>query len=283
MLWPFCYASLCRARVVYSIGLDDIEKDRAPWDYTDQEVVAACHPVTAFLCPSDGAGPTNKGERGRTSYHLNRGDITLNWDWYEYRGAFSNGEQHKMSLTDILDGTSNTAFFSEACIGTDATARKVKGGQVALGAAFNNGHTTGWDNFYFTPSVCAAARGPSGAIADGYDVVTGDQQVGRRWADAHNPYTMFYTILPPNSPTCCVHNENAVVTTATSYHSGGVNGCMGDGSVRFVSETIDAGDQTNDLYDIVPNQERPQDYGGPSVYGVWGAMGTSSGGETIAL
>ena len=40
------------------------------------------------------------------------------------------------------------------------------------------------------------------------------------------------------------------------------------------------GDQTNDLYSVVPNKERPQDYGGKSVYGVWGAMGSSSGGES---
>ena len=70
------------------------------------------------------------------------------------------------------------------------------------------------------------------------------------------------------------------MTTASSYHSGGVNCCMGDGSVRFVSDTIDCGDQTNDLYSVVPNKERPQDYGGKTVYGVWGAMGTASGGES---
>ena len=58
---------------------------------------------------------------------------------------------------------------------------------------------------------------------------------------------------------------------------------MGDGAVRFVSDTVNCGDQTNDLSGVVRDASRPQDYGGRSVYGVWGAMGSSSGGETVAL
>ncbi len=46
---------------------------------------------------------------------------------------------------------------------------------------------------------------------------------------------------------------------------------MGDGSVRFISETIDAGNAT-----LSPNYSRG------SVYGVWGALGTKDGGETVS-
>lgn len=46
---------------------------------------------------------------------------------------------------------------------------------------------------------------------------------------------------------------------------------MMDGSVRFVSDTIDTGN-LNDY----------QATSGKSPYGVWGAMGTPQGGETIA-
>ena len=219
-----------------------------------------------------------------TSYHINRGDITLNWDWDEYRSPFSNGNKHVSTLADITDGTSHTAFFSEAAIGSAKSTEKIKGGIVLLHGDFNGQHTTGWSNFYFTPAVCASARGTGGNISTGYGVgPSGNQQIGRRWADAHNPYTMFYTILPPNSPTCAnTAPEDSCITTATSYHSGGVNVCMGDGSVRFVSDTIDAGDQANDLWNVVRDQARPQDYGGATVYGAWGAMGTASGGETIS-
>ncbi len=268
---------------LYETAVTQLQNGSVPW--TTGADIAWCRTVEGFLCPSDGSGKQAAGDMAATSYHLNRGDITLNWDWNEYRGAFSNGAKHVMSFSDILDGTSNTAFFSEAAIGSPKSTGKIKGGIVLLGGSFNNGHTTDWANFYFTPAVCGAARGTGGDISLNYNVAGGgNQQIGRRWADAHNGYTMFYTILPPNSPTCARDAaEDCCITTASSYHSGGVNVCMGDGSVRFVSDTIDAGDQSNDLYNVVRDKSRPQDYGGQSVYGVWGAMGSSSGGETVSL
>ena len=141
---------------LYTELLKQIENGGCPWN--DGVDYATCNQVDAFLCPSDGKGKTAKGTRGCTNYHLNRGDITLNWDWDEYRGAFSNGNKHEMSFSDIVDGLSNTAFFSEVCIGTSLNMEKIKGGQVNLGGAFNSASTS-WDNFYFRPSTCAAARG----------------------------------------------------------------------------------------------------------------------------
>ena len=273
-------------QALYTQAIQNIEQDRGcPWSSgtagSNGDYYAWCKTVNAFLCPSDGGGKQADGAMAATSYHLNRGDITLLWDWNEYRGAFADGNQHEMKLADITDGTTNTAFFSEAVIGSNKTGEKVKGGIVLLGGSFNS-HTTDWGNFYFQPSTCAAARGSNGDIAKGYNVgSTGNQQIGRRWGDANGPYTMFYTILPPNAPTCARgSNEECCITTASSNHSGGVNVGMGDGSVRFVSDTVNCGDQTNDLYSVVRNQARPQDYGGASIYGVWGAMGSSSGGET---
>ena len=264
---------------LYNTAVQQIETGNSPWSTgTD---MAWCKTVTAFLCPSDGNGPQADGDMAATSYHFNRGDLTLNWDWDEYRGAFSNGNKHKMTLADITDGTTNTAFFGEAVVGSSKGKEKVKGGTVLLGGSFNS-HTTSWSNFYFTPSVCSAARGTGGQIAQSYQVGQNDNQmVGRRWGDAQNPYTMFYTILPPNAPTCARGGqEENCITTASSNHSGCVNVCMGDGSVRFVSDTVDCGNQNEDGYNVVRNKERPQDYGGASFYGVWGAMGSSAGGET---
>lgn len=266
---------------LYDILVKNVENGASPW--TNGVDYAICNQVNAFLCPSDGNGKTSAGTRGCTNYHLCRGDLTLNWDWYEARSPFGAGTHLQIDFSSITDGLSNTAFFSEVVIGTKQNTTMVKGGQVSLGGAFASA-STGWVNFYFRPSTCAAARGNGGEIASGYSVVTvEDQLLGQRWGDAQNPYTLFWTILPPNSPTCAVGNENSVITTASSNHSGGVNVCMGDGSVRFVSDTIDCGDQNNDLTGVVRDPARPQDYGGKSVYGVWGAMGTMAGGETVSL
>jgi len=45
---------------------------------------------------------------------------------------------------------------------------------------------------------------------------------------------------------------------------------MGDGAVRFISENIDTGD-------ISASQAAT----GKSPYGIWGALGSKSGGETL--
>ena len=57
-----------------------------------------------------------------------------------------------------------------------------------------------------------------------------------------------------------------------SFHPGGVNGVMADGSVRFISETIETGTLTS-----------PAPGSGQSPYGVWGAMGSKDGGEAKSL
>ena len=50
---------------------------------------------------------------------------------------------------------------------------------------------------------------------------------------------------------------------------------MCDGSVRFVNDSIDAGNPATGT----PNSAA-QGYTGPSVWGVGGALGTIAGGET---
>lgn len=88
----------------------------------------------------------------------------------------------------------------------------------------------------------------------------------------------FTTVMPPNSPSCFKYNREqgqVVLIPPTSYHSGGVNVGMLDGSVRFISDTID----TNGLADIPTGINLK----GASPMGVWGALGSPNGGETVAL
>ena len=100
--------------------------------------------------------------------------------------------------------------------------------------------------------------------------VTSFNDRGDRYCDGAVVYTGFNTVLPPNGPSCMEgdHNSGDGIITAGSYHSGGVQVGLGDGSVRFVSETIDAGDQNAAAVTS-----------GQSPYGVWGALGSRYGGE----
>lgn len=213
-----------------------------------------------------------KGPRGRTSYHSNRGDVWVDNFWHETRGVIGVGNREKHNFASIMDGTSNTLLISEARVGR-RTGTNIVGEGIAtnVGADGNS-----------APSICKARRGPNNILTG--DVSTNDWQVGWRWADSLCVYSQFFTMLPPNDPSCGNDGEAWVLVTPSSYHPGGVNAVFVDGSVTFVSETIDAGDPTLTGLDSPnpPPSGAAQHYTGPSMYGVWGAMGTSGGGEPIS-
>jgi prepilin-type processing-associated H-X9-DG protein len=67
--------------------------------------------------------------------------------------------------------------------------------------------------------------------------------------------------------------------TVSSYHSDGANACLCDGSVWFVSATIEAGDPNK----VPASTEQWNNYTGESLWGVWGAMGSVKGNKNKAL
>ena len=127
------------------------------------------------------------------------------------------------------------------------------------------GHTLG-----DAPSTCALRAGPNRQLTDA--VYSGNQQVGWRWADAHSVYSQWHPVLPPNSPTCGNAPEDWALVTAGSFHPGGVNVVFCDGSVHFITNSVNAGDPTLSVKDVATNPDRPQDYSGPSLRGVWGVL-----------
>jgi len=70
---------------------------------------------------------------------------------------------------------------------------------------------------------------------------------------------------------------------ASSEHTGGVNTLLGDGSVTFISDTISTTNLDLTPADFGADSNNPQWYNGPSIYGVWGSLGTISGGESVTL
>ncbi len=77
-----------------------------------------------------------------------------------------------------------------------------------------------------------------------------------------------------NTPRCAPGKGewNWGVFPPQGYHPGGVNGCMTDGSTRFFADNIDTG-----------NLAAPEVTGGISPYGVWGAIDSKDGSESITL
>ena len=233
--------------------------------------------VSAFLCPSDSVSVA--GGLQSTNYRLNRGDAAMGWDWYECRGIFGRQDKIVMKFGGITDGLSNTVGLAEGVIGS--ATNRIKGG-IAIND-FGNPSQPDFPLADADPLKFLEVKGPNGTFAPGIPYQTANEWfLGRRWADAHQVYTAFFTFMPPNGPTVAWDSaEGWCIPAASSNHTGGVNVAIMDGSVQFISETIDTGRLSSGAKtsDVFPGS-RPQDYSGPSLYGAWGALGTSRSGES---
>jgi prepilin-type N-terminal cleavage/methylation domain-containing protein/prepilin-type processing-associated H-X9-DG protein len=240
--------------------------------------------VPSFCCPSDPTSRqknTQTGPNGplyKTSMRLSTADIVLNdvnnGNWSHFtegqwraRAPFIEFTWH--STASFLDGTSNTIMASESVTSTELYSDRT----IKSGIAFESSIYGGSNDI--DPSKCLAVRDPSdmNLIASSkYDTTKGSWR-GGRIIDARPAMTGFNTVLPPNSPNCYRDNVGSWgFYNVSSYHSGGVNSVFGDGSCRFISETINCGN-LNAKY-------KPREYfNTASPFGVWGAIGSLNGGE----
>ncbi len=104
---------------------------------------------------------------------------------------------------------------------------------------------------------------------------------GYRWHDCYPMFTQVHTILPPNSSLCTGFNDSHDQTvTVSSRHQGGAHVLMGDGAVKFVTDSMEAG---NSNAPMISYHGTPVTVpGAPSPYGLWGALGTRGNREVIS-
>ena len=208
--------------------------------------------ISNLLCPSD---PPTKDITtiGQNNYAFSTGDQYTNLHWntnrtrHPLRGLF--GPDSAINMSEILDGTSNTIAMSEVV-------------RAPIGNVFGANTSANTTN----PINCRASF-VNGAYTT--TLTSRDRSLGTRWCDGRAGYTAFNTVLPPNGPVCNGETTSGLLT-AGSRHPGGVNAVLADGSVRFISETIDTGDLS-----------AAQPLGGQSPYGVWGKLGSKAGNESL--
>jgi prepilin-type N-terminal cleavage/methylation domain-containing protein/prepilin-type processing-associated H-X9-DG protein len=230
--------------------------------------------MKSFMCPSDpNAGvPDNNNTTNTNNYYACVG-TTMTWGLLGNQAPWpslnvpsinmpSNGLftwQASYGINHCTDGTANTIAFSEAAVGTQHEAPR----QRLLG--LQNVQIPYASMIYDASSapavvdsiiqMCTAAWNSTG---------TGfiDQQRGENWSHGSMAMAMFNTVVEPNAFndtwTHCGRNASsrAVLSNADSYHPGGVNTLMSDGSVKFMKDSI--------------NRR------------VWWALGTKANGEVIS-
>ena len=184
-------------------------------------------------------------------------------------------------MEGITDGTSNTIAFSEGIIFDRNLSAKGgnKKARIAVGVA-----DTG--NFTGIPTNCLAVADGKNLKADQDASNTANDiyhQLGMRAFDWYVFGMAFYTLMPPNSPSCTYQAQGSWVgdvwVSASSNHTGGVNASMMDGSVQFVSDTIG----TQNLGRGSTSRSTPQDAAGPFSYGIWASLGSINGGESASI
>jgi prepilin-type N-terminal cleavage/methylation domain-containing protein/prepilin-type processing-associated H-X9-DG protein len=244
-----------------------------PSSSTDLNSAARCQDIPIYLCPSDpgkdiipsnlnSSNPPNytSGKVGRTNYLACIGTTSAPYSTGPGAGIFASSWSGLtatsllpgVSIVAITDGTSNTAMFAEVMRG-------------------NWPHKSGVRN---NRDMILNGSVDNGSDSDGRDI--GSCQSGSPWTStlsypglqyerALEVATYYTHTLPPNwnrlvsSGTqhynCGDTSISRFHVAASSYHTGGVNVLLADGSVHFVSDSI--------------------------TFTTWQAMGTRSNGDLL--
>jgi len=224
--------------------------------------------VSLFLCPTDVQQPVADtaygiARPGSTNYVFctgsgtTRGNASFGGSLWNTDGAFM--ARNRLSVTNLSDGTSNTCLASESILGVGATRVNSPPGPTDS-KAYNYHYRYAGDNLTngLTDKLC------NDAMQWNYE-----HPRGFLWASGEYRCTSYNHYMPPNSMVMdCIANVDYATggdeatsslgfRAARSWHTGGVNILLGDGSVRFVSNTV--------------------------AEGVWRAYATRNGGESASL
>jgi prepilin-type N-terminal cleavage/methylation domain-containing protein/prepilin-type processing-associated H-X9-DG protein len=213
-----------------------------------QNATARTLVVSTYLCPSDGKYPLMPGFPGN-NIRANEGSH-INFAYWEIDAAGINTSLPPPNgpffalrfykLKDVSDGTSRTAAFSEQAMSDQSNA-------VASPEDYFRGELIGY----------AATLDQAIQFCNQLDATNltyqGGSTAGREWIGI-GVTEMFYQHNDTPNRRSCFFQPGRCIFTPSSRHPGGVNVAMCDGSVQFVSNSVDRA--------------------------IWRAMGTRAGGET---
>jgi prepilin-type N-terminal cleavage/methylation domain-containing protein/prepilin-type processing-associated H-X9-DG protein len=241
--------------------------------------------MNAFLCPSDpnagsgsfsGSWQIDGDFSNINSYSASTGTTYVPGD-NSQGGTSSTGlfaYSYAYGIQSCTDGTSNTVAFSESLVGAPPFT-PTRGNGVG-----GSGGSPTW-GYFGNPPATDAFSNPAQVMSDllGCNAAWQSAQCimntrGYVWGLGSTGFTMFNTIVPPNSKqypwnTCSFIGSGsggvpswpnaangANFSNATSNHPGGVNVTFGDGSVHFVKDSVNMN--------------------------IWWSLGTRNGGEVIS-
>lgn len=218
------------------------------------QAAAARTRLSLFRCPSDPGEDMYEEKPGEVlaggNYVVCGGSGTgTNYDLrYPTDGLFYYGSA--CGFRDIADGSSNTVVFSESILGLRSDVTKPDAVPTGFDRLMGfSGHAPNTDG----PGLHGLIDPDLASVARRCQLWFGNRCFG--WIVGKPMATTFITYMLPNDPTPDVYSMGIGFYAARSFHPGGVNATLGDGSVRFISDRVELD--------------------------VWRALGTCAGGEVI--
>ncbi len=195
-------------------------------------------PIKIYKCPTDPTMGTNQATDwlpGDSSYG---GNFQLFGDGTNIRGSGPEFWDGKSKIGAIADGTSNTVAFADKTAYCPGTRRNVPNANLRFNQPHPHGGTW-WMRGVFRASTLFTGSPPTSNDSFPGDRLSaifggGIGNDGTRWfTDVHAMFQVAPRLNANHTQSECDRG------VASSFHTGGINVCLADGSVRFVAQGIE--------------------------------------------